>query len=56
MTLAAVLELFSTLAKLGISPPVQDALSAFIAKEMGVAQPVLDAALAAATYAPPPKA
>jgi hypothetical protein len=53
--LAAVLALFDDLVKLGISPAVQTALTAFLAQQMGVPQVVLDAAVAAARDAPPPK-
>ena len=55
MSFAEVLVLFENLVKLGISAPVQAALSAAMAKLLGVPQNVLDAALAAAKDAPAPK-
>jgi hypothetical protein len=55
MGLAEVIALFTKLAELGISPPVQQALSGFLAKQMGVPQNVLDAAIAAAKDAPQPR-
>jgi hypothetical protein len=55
MTLAEVLILFEGLLKLGASPAVQELITAFMAKQMGVDQSVLTAAILAAKDAPNPK-
>jgi hypothetical protein len=54
ISLAEVLVFLDSLAKLGASPAVQQLVTAFLAKQMGVAQAVLDAAVLAAKDAPPP--
>lgn len=56
MGLAEVLALVKSLADLGMSAPVQTALTATLAKWMGVPQNVLDAAIKASVDAPDPKA
>jgi hypothetical protein len=48
--------LFDDLVKLGATPSVQELIKAWLAKKMGISQPVLDAAIAASKDAPNPKA
>lgn len=55
MLLDDVVKFMGTLVQLGVSPPVQSALTSFFARHLGIPQSELEAAIQAGIDAPDPK-